>query len=254
MKRYKSHSSVNYDEDNVYRLLCKGKDINDPDRNGELIMVGVAETADSPYFIQTMLHCGADIYKRDTDGRNAVEAVFQNSNTKVLKALLKNVPLSKKLQVRYRVCTATKKFPKSNIPRIFGTFEDGSNLLMNAIQFKRPLAVGVDVNRLSEHPFMSQDTMLNETVKYGSVRMIKYLLGHGANPNVIDGNGETSLICCAYEWKIRCRRVAKLLIKAGAAPYFVHAEYKHSFMDVIKDEPYRDEIAAYYKKRLQITS
>lgn len=87
MKRYKSHPSVNYDEDNVYRLLCKGKDINDPDRNGELIMVGVAETADSPYFIQTMLHCGADIYKRDTDGRNAVEAVFQNSNTKVLKAL-----------------------------------------------------------------------------------------------------------------------------------------------------------------------
>ena len=76
-----------------------------------------------------MLHCGADIYKRDTDGRNAVEAVFQNSNTKVLKALLKNVPLSKKLQVRYRVCTATKKFPKSNMPRIFGTFEDGSNLL-----------------------------------------------------------------------------------------------------------------------------
>lgn len=53
MKRYKSHSSVNYDEDNVYRLPCKGKDINDPDRNGELIMVGVAETADSPYFIQT---------------------------------------------------------------------------------------------------------------------------------------------------------------------------------------------------------
>lgn len=49
--------------------------------------------------------------------------------------------MSKKLQVRYRVCTATKKFPKSNIPRIFGTFEDGSNLLMNAIQFKRPLAV-----------------------------------------------------------------------------------------------------------------
>lgn len=36
MKRYKSHSSVNYDEDNVYRLPCKGKDINDPDRNGEL--------------------------------------------------------------------------------------------------------------------------------------------------------------------------------------------------------------------------
>lgn len=141
MKRYKSHLSVNYDEDNVYRLLCKGKDINDPDRNGELIMLGIAETADSPYFIQTMLHCGADIYKRDTDGRNAVEAVFQNSNTKVLKALKKNVPLSKKLQVRYRVCTATKKFPKSNIPRIFGTFEDGSNLLMNAIQFKRPLAV-----------------------------------------------------------------------------------------------------------------
>ena len=53
MKRYKSHSSVNYDEDKVYQLLCKGKDINAPDRNGELIMVGVAETADSPYFIQT---------------------------------------------------------------------------------------------------------------------------------------------------------------------------------------------------------
>lgn len=362
MKRYKAHLVVDYDydEDMVYRLLSEGKDINALDEYGELIMVNVAETVHKPRVVKIILRCGADVYKRNKDGRNAVEAVFQNGHAKVLKTLLRNVPLSRDLQQRYRVCTATKKFPKNRIPRIFGTFEDGSNLLMNAIQFNRPLAVvrqllktglykldardssgwtalryaqnnfklakylvksgadvndkddtndmyideisvcknpadmilwalknganentkkrmwdnlikrpfahksvpvkalkallnaGVDVNRLSEHPFMSQDTMLNETVKYGSVRTIKYLLGHGASPNIIDGNGETALICCAYEWKSRCRRVAKLLIKAGADPYFVPAGYKHSFMDMIKDEPYRDEIVAFYKKRISL--
>lgn len=91
---------INYDEDRVFKILNNGGDINAPDKDGNLIMVEIAETTDDPYLIRTMLHWKSDIFKRNKDGINAIDAVFRNGNAEVLKALLEDIPLSSDLQKR----------------------------------------------------------------------------------------------------------------------------------------------------------
>ena len=132
---------INYDEDRVFKILNNGGDINAPDKDGNLIMVEIAETTDDPYLIRTMLHWKADIFKRNKDGINAIDAVFRNGNVEVLKALLEDIPLSSDLQKRYLVCTATKKIPEDDVPWGYTKFEGDTTFLMDAVWFNRPLSV-----------------------------------------------------------------------------------------------------------------
>ena len=145
MKKYEracqTTFKINYDEDRVFKILNNGGDINAPDKYGNLIMVEIAETTDDPYLIKTMLHWKADIFKRNKDGINAIDAVFRNGNADVLKALLEGVPLSEDLQKRYLVCTATKKIPEDDVPWGRTKFEEDTTLLMDAVWFNRPLPV-----------------------------------------------------------------------------------------------------------------
>lgn len=208
---------INYDEDRVFKILNNGGDINAPDKDGNLIMVEIAETTDDPYFIRTMLHWKADIFKRNKDGINAIDAVFRNGNAEVLKALLEDIPLSSDLQKRYLVCTATKKIPEDDVPWGHTKFEGDTTFLMDAVWFNRPLSVirqliGTEDYDLNKDRDTSGWTVLRYA--YKNFKTAEYLVKRGADINDRDNDGDMYIdVICECENPVD---VILLALKNGA--------------------------------------
>ena len=79
------------------------------------------------------------------------------------------------------------------------------------------LDAGVDIDRRMKR---IGRTALHQAVKYGGLPLIKLLIKRGADVNAVDAAGETPLSLCGDETVSPVRKVARLLIKAGADPRF----------------------------------
>ena len=170
------------DQDDLYRLLDQGKDINTPDEEGVLMLVNAALHDNYPDFINMLLHFGADVFKRDASGLNTIEAAFlnENGNLSVLNAVVKGVPLTKNLLQLYRICTAKKPLKNERELLRPDNYPNGMTALMAAVLFKRPLCV------------------------------IRQLIGTEANVNQKDKDGWTALRFA------KDSKTAEVLIKFGA--------------------------------------
>lgn len=176
---------------------------------------------DRPKMIQFLIDNGADItVKDDSNTFFCSHLAYYDEMLPILKIILKQKPPKEMLLEIWRDLTVfisvsnLEYYPDDpDCFRTPGEMIKAFHLLLNA---------GVDVNyneRTAEWEGPSRTLMLHETVKFGHISMVKYLLKHGADPNIVDGMGNTALIGCAYEHA--GIKVAKMLIEAGADPYFV---------------------------------
>ena len=223
----------------IQQYIDDGADINEKDNDGWTAL----RFAHDFKTIELLVKNGADVNTADNDGDMFVDDIFYHSvrtpNLSMLRLVLKNGATQETVQRLWSDLTEN--------------LNDESILPVALKAVKMLLKTGADINGLSCHykKFPFRELMLNEAVRYGSLSLVEYLLKRGADPNTVDGMGCTALICCAYE--AAGPKVAKMLIKAGANPYFLwrnenNPEDCHTFMDMIKEQPYYDEIAAYYEK------
>jgi ankyrin repeat protein len=70
---------------------------------------------------------------------------------------------------------------------------------------------GFDINEL--RPDQGR-TLLHGAANRGTLKAVKWLVEHGANPNALDGGGRTPLHVCAE--RNRSAATIKLLVAAGA--------------------------------------
>lgn len=226
----------------VRQLIEAGYDVNARGNYGYTALF----FTDRPKMIQFLIDNGADItVKSDSNSFFCDNLGFYDEMLPILKIILKQKPPKEMLLEIWRDLTVFISVSNLDDPddpdcfRTPGEMIKAFHLLLNA---------GVDVNyneRTAEWEGPSRTLMLHETVKFGHISMVKYLLKRGADPNIVDGMGNTALIGCAYEHA--GIKVAKMLIEAGADPYW-RTNDGYSFMDMIKDQ-YYDEMVAWLKKR-----
>lgn len=73
---------------------------------------------------------------------------------------------------------------------------------------------------LTKGATMKTDENLNIPDADGDLPLIKFLIRRGADVNAVDAFGGTPLMTCGFETAgCSARKVARLLIKAGADPY-----------------------------------
>lgn len=219
----------------IRQLIEAGYDVNTAGKYGQTALFFTSR----PKMIRFLIDNGADItVKDDNDFLFCSGLPWFDKMLPVLKIVLKRNPPKEMLHDIWMDLTASVIVLEE--PYRFRTPKElikAFHLLLNA---------GVDVN-CNENPSAQKPCrtlMLNEAVKFGSLSMVKYLLKHGADPNIVDGMGSTALAGCAYEHA--GVKVAKALIKAGADPYW-KPDGGYSFMDMIKNR-YYDELAAWLKK------
>lgn len=233
----------------VRQLIEAGYDVNARGNYGYTALF----FTDRPKMIQFLIDNGADItVKDDSNTFFCSHLAYYDEMLPILKIILKQKPPKEMLLEIWRDLTVfisvsnLEYYPDDpDCFRTPGEMIKAFHLLLNA---------GVDVNyneRTAEWEGPSRTLMLHETVKFGHISMVKYLLKHGADPNIVDGMGNTALIGCAYEHA--GIKVAKMLIEAGADPYFLcryddDPENCFTFMDMIKDQ-YYDEMVEWLKKR-----
>ena len=227
----------------VRQLIEAGYDVNTRGKYGYTALF----FTDCPEMIQFLIDNGADItVKDDSNSLFCSNLGFYDEMLPILKIILKQKPPKEMLLEIWRDLIdfiSVSKLDDLDDPDRFRTPREMIkvfHLLLNA---------GVDVNyneiKTFEWGTLDRSLMLNETVKFGHISIVKYLLKHGADPNIIDGMGNTALIGCAYEHA--GIKVAKMLIEAGADPYW-RTNDGYSFMDMIKNQ-YYDEMVAWLKKR-----
>lgn len=230
----------------VRQLIEAGYDVNARGNYGYTALF----FTDRPKMIQFLIDSGADItVKNDSNTFFCSHLAYYDEMLPILKIILKQTPPKEMLLEIWRNLIRDVLVVDTSLSdqyRTPGEMIKAFHLLLNA---------GVDVNyneiETSVCGTISRSLMLHETVKFGHISMVKYLLKRGADPNIIDGMGNTALIGCAYEHA--GIKVAKMLIEAGADPYFLKRydddpENCYTFMDMIKDQ-YYDEIVEWLKKR-----
>lgn len=201
----------------------KDENLNVPDADGDLPLVNAAMFDKSPRAVRSLLKRGADVFARDGMGLNAADAAFLNErgSLSVLKAVLKNVPLTAAQRVRLAVCAAKKPFKEDSA--IFGEIKAlksrpaderarGSTLLMDAVRFHRPRSVlkqlieaGCGVN--------ARDADGWTALRFAgeNFKTAKFLIERGADVNTADDGGDT----CARDWGGSVRFI-RLFLKNGA--------------------------------------
>ena len=229
----------------VRQLIEAGYDVNARGNYGYTALF----FTDRPKMIQFLIDNGANItIKSDSNTFFCSHLAYYDEMLPILKIILKQTPPKEMLLEIWRDLIRDVLVVDTSLSdqyRTPGEMIKAFHLLLNA---------GVDVNyneRTAEWEGPSRTLMLHETVKFGHISMVKYLLKHGADPNIVDGMGNTALIGCAYE--NAGIKVAKMLIEAGADPYFLcryddDPENCFTFMDMIKDQ-YYDEMVEWLKKR-----
>lgn len=179
------------EQDALYRLLDRGKDVNAPDENGELMLVNAASEDNYSDFVTMLLRFGADVFRRDSDGTNAIEAAFLNEhgNIDVLNAVVGGVPLPRDLSRLYRICTAKKPLNERPSLRADG-YPNGMTALMAVVSFKRPASViqqlidaGSDVNEKD----VSGWSALRFARDFDTVEL---LIKNGADVNTADNDDD----------------------------------------------------------------
>ena len=230
----------------VRQLIEAGYDVNARGNYGYTALF----FTDRPKMIQFLIDNGANItIKSDSNTFFCSHLAYYDEMLPILKIILKQTPPKEMLLEIWRDLIRDVLVVDTSLSdqyRTPGEMIKAFHLLLNA---------GVDVNyneiETSVCGTISRSLMLHETVKFGHISMVKYLLKHGADPNIVDGMGNTALIGCAYEHA--GIKVAKMLIEAGADPYFLcryddDPENCFTFMDMIKDQ-YYDEMVEWLKKR-----
>lgn len=229
----------------VRQLIEAGYDVNARGNYGYTALF----FTDRPKMIQFLIDNGANItIKSDSNTFFCSHLAYYDEMLPILKIILKQTPPKEMLLEIWRDLIRDVLVVDTSLSdqyRTPGEMIKAFHLLLNA---------GVDVNyneRTAEWEGPSRTLMLHETVKFGHISMVKYLLKHGADPNIVDGMGNTALIGCAYEHA--GIKVAKMLIEAGADPYFLcryddDPENCYTFMDMIKNQ-YYDEMVEWLKKR-----
>ena len=230
----------------VRQLIEAGYDVNARGNYGYTALF----FTDRPKMIQFLIDNGANItIKSDSNTFFCSHLAYYDEMLPILKIILKQTPPKEMLLEIWRDLIRDVLVVDTSLSdqyRTPGEMIKAFHLLLNA---------GVDVNyneiETSVCGTISRSLMLHETVKFGHISMVKYLLKRGADPNIVDGMGNTALIGCAYEHA--GIKVAKMLIEAGADPYFLcryddDPENCFTFMDMIKDQ-YYDEMVEWLKKR-----
>jgi ankyrin repeat protein len=152
-------------------LLSAGADAQDKDldQNNALILAAGSDN-ESAELMQTILRPGDNVDSRSRFGKTALMAAALRGKSEIVRFLLKN-----------------DADPKT---------EDGfgNTALLEAIKFGRIevaeilLATGLDVNE-----FKHGMTPLMLAARIGGPKMVAFLLGKGANPNVKTKQGKTAL-------------------------------------------------------------
>ena len=102
-------------------------------------------------------------------------------------------------------------------------------------------------------PDADGDLPLVDAALFGaSSKLVRSLSERGADVNAVDAFGGTPLIACGFETAgCSARKVARLLIKAGADPHLKRqiGEKNVCFTDMIRNVPYFEKIAEYCEKQ-----
>ena len=166
--------------DEVIRLLNDGALINEPDSDGWLPFI-CASYCNNPNLIKILLEHGADINKLDIRNFSALEGAIisigtapdNETNTKVISLLLKNGANSNYIN------SESKKTP------IIWASHYGSTGAVKLLLVNDKLNINaVDKNGSSA---------LMEASYYRNPECVALLLEHGANPNLINKEGDTAL-------------------------------------------------------------
>lgn len=213
------------------RLIAEGCDINACDVDGWSALRFAGDDYKTAKFL---IKYGADVNTADIDGDTCAQE--WGGSVRFIRLFLKNGAndfLKNKMWDELVELIVMKNKPPIK----------AFSLLLDA---------GVDINRKTKHIKLMA---LHQAVKYGTMNLIRFLIKQGADVNAVDGHC-TPLIACGYEAYHRRCKVAKLLIEAGADPYWEYRDKRtsHCFMDMIRDEPYFDEIAALAIRNKQLKS
>lgn len=210
------------------QLIAAGCDVNARDDDGWTALRFAGEDFKTAKFL---IKHGADVNTADNDGDTCAQD--WGGSVRFIRLFLKNGAndfIKNKMWDELTVLICTKNKPSIK----------AFSLLLNA---------GVDIDRRTER---GGRIALHEAVKYGGLPLIKFLIRRGANVNAIDAFGGTPLIACGFETAgCSARKVARLLIKAGADPHLKRQIGKKNvcFTDMIRNVPYFEKIAEYCEKQ-----
>ncbi|XP_076288512.1 transient receptor potential cation channel subfamily A member 1-like [Lasioglossum baleicum] len=138
-----------------------------------------------------LIKYGANVNVKDGKGRTPIVYAIENRDTEMTKLLLTNGADIK--EDPSLLCTAAG---------------NGSLKIVQDL-----LKYGADVNMLNSSRFGSDLTPLHSAVKTYQVEVAKLLINHGANVNVKDSEGRTSIF---YAIQYRDTKFTKLLLTNGA--------------------------------------
>lgn len=173
-------------------LIAAGATLESTDDAG-LTALAIATDSNSTEAAKELLRAGANAFHADKRKRSVIVLAVSNGNKEIVRMLSEaGVPVD-------RAAYGHDPFTLATL---------GKDTEMMALM----LELGADVNCRNQH---TQRTPLHMATDYEVLPSVKFLLEHGANPNLQDNRGRTALIFLA-ENDSGNTRILQLLVDADA--------------------------------------
>jgi len=192
-------------------LIARGLCVNSKDK----WMCCPLHYAQSPDMVQLLVETGADIDVKNIRGCTPLYEAVRAEKLEVVRELLRQGanPNIKNFSGKSPLALAVEKYQRdiADILAFYGAQVESiyeAAYVGDLDKLRKCLGNGLDVNS----PAPDGSTALHKAAHAGRIKIVKFLLKKGANPNCRDKTGLTPLHLTSDE------KVAKMLIEAGAKP------------------------------------